>query len=188
MNAYRYFHFVDVNNKPTPEFQKLVKSKNEERKAQIKMMLEIGYPEIMMHDLSTMTPKMLDEQLDKYNVSGDTKKKAATFFLQAAKFADVPLSSFLTERIRTTPNTRRRRKSENGEPEMRERFTPQSNTSGSTRVVSLSGGGTITLTVSVDVFSLGKEDREFVFGLIDQLQQYETDHPSQEDEQDDGQV
>ena len=75
---------MDANNKPAPALQKLVKSKDEERKQQIKMLLEVGYPEIMMHDLSTMTPRMLDEQLDKYNVSGDTKKKAVTFFLQAA--------------------------------------------------------------------------------------------------------
>src|SRR5258708_3067489 len=73
MNAYRYFHLVDVNSKPAPEFQQLVKAKDAERKAQIKQLLDIGYPEIMGHDLATMTPKMLDELIDAYNVSGETK-------------------------------------------------------------------------------------------------------------------
>jgi hypothetical protein len=186
MNAYRYFHLVDNQNRPTAEFQRLVKSKNEERKIEVKKMIEIGYPEIMMHDTATMTPRMLDEQLDKYNVSGDTKKKAATFFLQAAKFAGIPLSSFLTEKIRNTSGARRKRKSD-GEPDNRERGTLVT-ASGSSREITLAGGGTITLTVSVNVFSLGKEDRDFVFGLIDQLQKYEEEHPSEEDEQDEGQL
>src|SRR6266851_9200445 len=77
LNAYRYFHLVDVSNRPTPQFQQLVKSKSESRKAEVKKLLEIGYPEIvMMHDMATMTPKMLDELMDKYNVTGETKKKA----------------------------------------------------------------------------------------------------------------
>jgi hypothetical protein len=186
LNAYRYFHLVDANDKPTPEFQQLVKSKNEDRKKLIKkFLLDIGYPEIvLMHDLTTMTPKMLDELMEKYNVSGETKKKSITFFLQAAKFADVPLSSFLTEKIRNTGGPRRRRNGAKAEGDARiERQTiPPAGSSGTTRSVILSGGGTVALTVSVDLFSLGKDDREFVFGLIDRLQQYESEHPSDESE------
>ncbi|MGD0469132.1 MAG: hypothetical protein ABSA54_12215 [Terriglobales bacterium] len=188
MNAYRFFHLVDVNSKPSPEFQRLVKSKDQARKEEIKKLLAIGYPEVMTHDLATMTPKMLDEQIERYNVSGDTKKKAATFFLQAAKFAEIPLSNFLTEKIRNTSGTKRRRRAE-GETDSRIPKPPSINSSsGSSRSVTLADGGTITLAISVDVFSLGKEDREFVFGLIDQLQTYEADHSSDDGEQDEGQV
>ena len=185
MNAYRYFHLVDVNDKPTPQFQQLVKSKNEERKAEIKKILEIGYPEITaMHDLATMTPKMLDELMDKYNVSGQTKKKATTFFLQAAKFADVPLSSFLTEKIRNTAGPRRR-KNVNNNPVI-EQIKRNENTlagQGTAKSVTLSGGGTVTLEVSVNLFFLNKEDRDFVFGLIDELQEYEDSHSAEEEEE-----
>lgn len=186
MNAYRYFHLVDVNDKPTPEFQQLVKSINEERKAKVKGLLEIGYPEILNHDLATMTPKMLDELIEMYNVSGETKKKAITFLLQAAKFAEIPLSSFLTEKIRSTAGSRRR-KTSNGDSEtpVQRKLPP---TSGSSKSITLAEGGTVTLTISVDVFSLGKEDREFVFGLIDQLQKYESENPSDEELDDEGQV
>jgi hypothetical protein len=191
MNAYRYFHLVDVNNKPTAEFQQLVRSKAEERKAQIKKLIDVGYPEVMMHDLATMTPKILDELMDKYNVSGETKKKATTFFLQAARFAGIPLSNFLTEKIRNTSGTKRRRRAD-GEIDTRSQRPISANTTaGSSRSIALAEGGTITLTISADVFSLGKEDREFVFGLIDQLQQYESDHPSagdEEEEEENGQV
>ena len=184
MNAYRFFHLIDVNDKPTQAFQQLVTSKNEDRKARIVELLEVGYPEIMQHDLGTMTPRMLDNLLENYNVGGETKKKAATFFLQAARYAGVPLSNFLTEKIRNTNGTKRRRKAD-GESGIRNEKPALSNTSGSSRSLVLAGGGTITLTVSVDVFSLGKEDRDFVFGLIDQLQKYEAEHPSEEEEEQD---
>lgn len=180
MNAYRYFHLVDANNKPTPEFQQLVKSKNEERKAQIKKLLDIGYPEITtMHDLATMTPRMLDELMDKYNVTGETKKKATTFFLQAAKFADVPLSSFLTEKIRSTSGPRRRATSKT----IVTTGTPSGVVSKNTRQVRLASGGSVEMAISYDPFSLSKEDREFVFGLIDQLQQYENNNPSADEDE-----
>jgi hypothetical protein len=192
MNAYRYFHLVDANDKPTPEFKRLVTAKDEARKAEIKTLLDVGYPEIILgHELTNMTPKMLDELMDKYNVSGETKKKATTFLLQAAKFAEVPLSSFLTEKIRNTAGTKRRRKSdnENENRPFKQSAIVNKPSSGASRSVALEDGGTITLTISVDVFSLGKEDREFVFGLIDRLQQYEACHSSdgnedsEEDEQ-----
>ncbi|HKW18918.1 MAG TPA: hypothetical protein VJO35_15520 [Terriglobales bacterium] len=181
MNAYRFFHLVDVNDKPTATLQQLVKSKNDARQGEIAKLLDVGYPEVMAHDLSTMTPKMLDEQLDRYNVTGDTKKKAATFFLQAAKFAGLPLSNFLTDKIRST-GTKRRRRTEADTENRNDKGNnlPPVHTSGSSRIVKLSEGGTITLTISVDVFSLNKEDREFVFGLIDELQQYENNHPGDE--------
>jgi hypothetical protein len=42
-----------------------------------------------------------------------------------------------------------------------------------TKSIRLRTGGTLTLTASLDLFSLGAEDRAFVFDLIDRLQQYD---------------
>jgi len=180
MNAYRFFHLVDVNSKPSAEFQQLVKSKNEERKAQIKKLLDVGYPEITSHDLATMTPRMLDELIEKYNVGGETKKKATTFFLQAAKFADIPLSNFLTEKIRNTSGSRRQRKTDTTAIKITPSRTESGVSTGKTKSVELVSGGTVMLTVDYDPFSLSKEDRDFVYGLIDTLQNYDDSHPADE--------
>src|SRR5262249_54666960 len=107
LNAYRFFLLVDDNDKPTKAFHQLIQKKGDERKGEIAALLKSGYPEIAKHDLMTMTPRMLDELMDNYNVSGDTKKKAVTFFLQAAKYAEVPLSNFLTDITRSTASRRR---------------------------------------------------------------------------------
>jgi hypothetical protein len=184
MNAYRYFHLVDTNDKPTTQFQQLVKSKQESRKAEIKKLIEVGYPEIVsLHDLATMTPKMLDELMDKYNVSGDTKKKAVTFFLQAAKFAEMPLSNFLTEKIRTTTGTRRRPSTVSSETKRVTTGTPSGIANTNTRRLSLASNGIVEITISYDPFSVSKEDRDFVFGLVDMLQKYDEAHPPENGEE-----
>lgn len=183
MNAYRYFHLVDTNSKPTPQFQQLVKSKNESRKAEIKKLLAVGYPEIVsMHDLATMTPKMLDELMEKYNVSGDTKKKAVTFFLQAAKFAEMPLSNFLTEKIRTTTGTRRRPATTSTSKQRVTTSTESGIASTNTKRLNLASDGTVEVTISYDPFAISKDDRDFIFELIDKLQQYDEAHPSEDGE------
>jgi hypothetical protein len=180
MNAYRYFHLVDVTNKPTPLFQQLVKSKNESRKEEIKKLIQIGYPDIVsLHDTATMTPKILDELMEKYNVTGETKKKAVTFFLQAAKFAEIPLSNFLAEKIRSTSGTRRRPATVSTSSNRVMSGTPSGIANTNTKRISLASNGTIEMTISYDPFSISKDDREFVFELIDKLQQYDDAHPSE---------
>lgn len=47
-------------------------------------------------------------------------------------------------------------------------------TPGASRAVSLrEGAGVVTLTVSVNLWDLEGEDRDFVFGLMDALKRYE---------------
>lgn len=183
MNAYRFFNLVDAKDKPTPQFQLLVKSKNESRKAEIKKLIEVGYPEIVsLHDLATMTPKMLDELMEKYNVSGETKKKAVTFFLQAAKFAEMPLSSFLSEKIRSTSGTRRRPVTVSTSGKRVTTSTPSGMANTNTKRLSLASNGTVEMMISYDPFSISKDDRDFVFELIDKLQKYDEAHPSEGEE------
>jgi len=39
--------------------------------------------------------------------------------------------------------------------------------------VTLRSGGTVTASASINLFKLPAEDREFVFGLIDEIHEYE---------------
>ena len=50
------------------------------------------------------------------------------------------------------------------------------------KTVSLLSGGRLSISLSVDLFELlSKEDRDFVFGLIDMLQAYEAKNPTKEE-------
>ena len=51
--------------------------------------------------------------------------------------------------------------------------------SAATKIVRLSGGGALMLTASVDVLSLTGRDREFVFKVIDLLNDFEAANTEQ---------
>jgi hypothetical protein len=180
MMALRFFNLVDEDDKPMPALHRLVDAPSEKRPEQIGALLRYAYHDIIEHDLTKMTPKMLDEAMENYHVNGDTKRKAVTFFLQAARFADLPMHPLLSGAIRNSAPRKRRNKRDSGEQEeqsfrSRAGDLPASNQNGpAPKVVQLRSGGTLTLAVNVDVFSMSPEDRAFVFGVIDTLQKYEA--------------
>ena len=76
MMALRFFNLVDELDQPTPALQRLVDSPDK-RQEHIAALLSYAYKDILSHDLTKMTPKMLEEYMGQYNVSGDTRRKAA---------------------------------------------------------------------------------------------------------------
>src|ERR1017187_6841810 len=167
MMALRFFSLVDAPSDKRPE--------------QIGALLRYAYHDIIEHDLTKMTPKMLDEAMENYHVNGDTKRKAVTFFLQAARFAELPMHPLLSGAIRnSSPRKRRSRRDGAGDSEelnTRTRSTDVVTTNQNRtppKVVQLRSGGSLTLAIDVDVFSMSAEDRAFVFGVVDALQKYET--------------
>lgn len=111
--AYKFLELIDDGGKPTSRLASLVKDK-EHRPAQVEQMIRNAYPEILSkHDLSKTTPKMLEDEFESaYGVQGDTKRKGITFFLQASKGAQIPLSGFLESQVRVVRKARRNSKKE----------------------------------------------------------------------------
>lgn len=173
MMALRFFSLVDDEDRPTVALQRLVDGGQEKRQEQIASLLHHAYRDIIQHDLTKMTPKMLEDAMEQYNVSGDTKRKAVRFFLQAARFAELPMHPLLQGTIRASSPRKRRVKNgrESGGEETPPKPLPVSQ-GGSTKTVELKSGGKLTVSIDVDVFSMSAEDRQFVFGLIDKLQEY----------------
>jgi|SRR5579872_6054048 len=176
MGALRFFNLIDEGNKPTENLRRLIE-KPEHREKAIRALLEWSYADLIKGDLTKMTAKMLEDGMEQYGVSGETKKKAVTFFLQAAKFADLALSPYLQAQIRATPGTRRKRRREAIEVELPAGavITGQVvGSAGNAKTIDLKSGGRVSITVSIDPFSLAKADRDFVFELIDKLSEYES--------------
>lgn len=170
MGAYRFLGLIDENDKPTAVLDLLRDLDSSDRPAAMKDVIAASYPDIMLHDLKTMTFDILNELIEKYNVSGSTKKKAITFFLQAAKYAGLPLSTFI--QVRSTGQRRRRiPRNDDGT----ENDAAATTRSGSEKVVELNSGGKVTLRVSVDFLSLTDIDRKFVFELVDRMSNYYVD-------------
>jgi hypothetical protein len=186
MMAFRFFNLVDEDDRPTQALHRLVASP-EQRPEQVKALLHYAYHDIIDHDLTKMTPRMLEEAMDHYSVTGDTRRRAISFFLQAAKYAELPMHPLLLGQTRNTSGTRKRKAKRPGfVPEMNGAVDPTyqlAPTRGSEKSVHLSSGGAVTLSLSYDPFALSEEDRKFVFELVDKLKAYaEANPPSDEDE------
>jgi hypothetical protein len=189
MNAYRFFGLVDdtdnedSSDSSTDHLDQMARHPDK-RPEVLRFLIEVQYEPIIggKHDLTKMTLKMLEDSFEQeFSVSGGTKQKAITFFLKAAKFADMPLSPYLSSLLRATRKKRGPRQKgqhENGAAEtVHIPFSQaQPREAASTHSVRLISGGALTVSITANPFKMPTEDREFVFSIIDRLQKYETDH------------
>lgn len=186
LSALRFFKLVDANGIPQPALTPLVNNQAE-RGELIKALIEEHYADIVKLDLSKMTPSQLDEAFDneRYNVSGETKKKAKTFLLKAAQAAGFKVHPLLVKITRNRKTGSKKANSGAGraatEKEVKSTDPaqpPAINRAGTKKTIQLRKGGSVTLSVDVNILELKGEDRNFVFELIDKLDQFETSLPT----------
>lgn len=120
----------------------------------------------------------LDEKIRSTGLTGTTARKAATFYLSAATYANLPLSPHIkparssegggaTATSRTAPRKRARRKPAEMPPE---NHTPASTPPGYSTQITIGHGTKLTLVVeNPDPFGLSPSDRDFIFELIDKM-------------------
>jgi hypothetical protein len=185
MMALRFFGLLTDSDEPTPALHRLVENK-ERRQEHIKALLQYAYRSILDADLTKMSPKMLEEEMEQYNVSGDTRRKAVAFFLRAAKYVDLPMHPLLMAQIREMSGLRKKRKATtrvNGATPESQISPPEEEGIKSRRTIFLRGGGSVTLSITADPFSLDAEDRQFLFELVDKIQGYPSKSPEEQEEE-----
>ena len=111
MSALRFLGLL-VEDKPTPELEELIRANVEGRKKQLAGVLKARYSAIFdLGDLPRLTPKQISDALQEhYGVSGDTTRKAQSFFINACKYADIPMSSTLRKQARIRRSGKPRQK------------------------------------------------------------------------------
>ncbi len=100
--ALRFFDLIDENGLPKGAvLEQLAKEKSiPSRRANLRRLVLSSYKEVMKFDLSKMSPAQLDTAFQRYHIKGDTKKKAKTFFIKAAQFAELDISPLVTSNTR----------------------------------------------------------------------------------------
>ncbi len=185
--ALRFLGLVDAEDTPTDLLHELV-TKKDARANLLESLIIAAYPDIVDHDLTKMSPKMVDDEMDRYHVTGETKRKAVAFFLRAAKFAGMPMHPLLSSMVRNTGPRKRKpkgtaiSKSSGGDEVVESLPQPQSSTHAKT--VNLSNGAVLTMAIAGDPFTLPQEERNFVFKLVDEIQDWVAKHPPEIDEDD----
>jgi hypothetical protein len=105
MGALRFLGLINSeSNEPTPMLERLVTP--DMRKAALAEIVRERYAAVWDSgiDPQRTTPGHLESTMGRlYKIEGETRRKAVSFFIHAAKFADIPLSNQLTA------NTRQRR-------------------------------------------------------------------------------
>jgi hypothetical protein len=163
--AFRFLGLVDADGAVSPELKELIAA--EDRRPLVARMLKRAYKEVFATDVSRATANQFSDALRLYNVAGSTQKKASSFFLQAAKFGGIPLSPGLESLSKPGGRGKRRRAASASDT-----LPPAGQ--GSSRTVRLRGGGTATLNLDVNLWSMTPEDQEFVFDLIRRINEYQA--------------
>lgn len=182
--AYKFLSLTKPDGTPTDALHAVAVSDERARKEALRGVLQAKYAALFALDLTKATPKQVNDVMgESYNVSGDTREKAVRFFLSAALYCGVPVSRFLNKPQPGTP-------AGNGAPRVQRKSklrkatpapdVPGNNdalpaTPGTSKSVQLQSGGTLTISATLDLFSLSATDRKFVFDLIDKLETYSTE-------------
>jgi hypothetical protein len=164
--AFRFLALVDEQGAPTPLLRELAAAGPEARQRLLRRVLEKSYPDLIALELARASPRQLEEAVRRGGYSGATLRKAASFFLQAAVYADLPISVLLRKKTRRGELRR-----------AAPRHAPARPTAAAaeSRILRLRSGGTLTLSMDVKFLELSREDREFVFRLLDEMKAYEQE-------------
>jgi hypothetical protein len=175
--AFRFLGLIDEEGKPTADLLKLVGDKDN-RKLQLRRVLEQSYASVVKRDLTKMTSASLDSAMEEYGGTGDTHRKAISFFLQAARYAELPLSPWIMKQARTV-STRKRRSSAKAKLKPDQvsgiKITEDDEQPGGpTKRIALRNGVYLSLAASTDVFKMDAEDRQFVLKLLEEMEAHEA--------------
>jgi hypothetical protein len=174
LGAFRFLGLIDNQGVPTAALKSLVQERTN-RKAILRKILESSYGRIISLDLTRISPRQFDTAMRAYGMKGETHKKAVSFFLQAAKHSELPMSRLLGKRVRTVGSRRLARTGpvSNGLPGLAIRASGDGPHQTS-KTVTLNCGGSLTLNVDGNFFEMLEDDRQLVFELIDKLREYEV--------------
>jgi len=195
ITSLRFLGLVEGDdNRTTAALERLVQEQAARKQLLAELLHERYQPVFTdVGDLAKATHSQLEQAFKQiYNVEGDTRRKAISFFVHMAQHAEIPLSAYIrttnnpgSSRTATRTVSKKTKARQNGTRTTKQRGATTktrdvnipsahtANANSKTKTVTLHSGGMVTLTYSVDLFDVDEQDRQFLFGLIDQLRDYE---------------
>jgi Family of unknown function (DUF5343) len=181
LHALRYLNLIDADGVPTERLNQLVSAQQDAEKQRIlKEILTSAYPFVFSSgiDLQRCTSRQLEEAFGKTGASSETLRKTLSFFLATAKQAGLALSPHIKRARRPRGTGLKARRAGAGADGgaaagAAAETGRQAETTGSEKTIQLRRGGSLSLSLSVNLWELKGEDRNFVFELIDKIDAYE---------------
>ena len=175
-------------DRPLPDLEGLVEATTADRRFVLKELLRDSYAAVPFDELDRATPAMIRRWFSTYPIDGHTLRKAISFFVSAAKEAEIPMSNAVSKMSKSktartaardrqdarrtmaaTPTDERRKALAERRPD----WTGDRNSAPLNRTtVTLESGGVVTVDLAVDLFRLSDGDREFVLKLVELTRSY----------------
>ncbi|MEE2840021.1 MAG: DUF5343 domain-containing protein [Acidobacteriota bacterium] len=172
--ALNYLGLLRGSGQPTDQLKQLIESTDQPRQGVLRGILKTSYGFVFKSDigLQTATSDQAEELFEQTGASGETVRRSIAFFLAAAKDSGIPISDYIQPHKRRRSATRTARA---GRPQEAKTSVLEVDPglAGDFKKVTLKSGGSVKLELAIDMFELADRDREFVFGLIDRLKEYE---------------
>lgn len=117
MGALRFLNLIDSNGVPTSQLRQLVSAKGEKRVEVLRQIATESYNFVLggSFDFHIATYAQLEEVFHRnFELADDVNRKCIKFFVALATDAGIPLSSFITKRVRAltvSSGTKTKRKS-----------------------------------------------------------------------------
>jgi hypothetical protein len=90
--ALRFFRLIDAEKRPTEKLETVV---SDPTPAQLRWLVESEYASLIALDLTTATPRQVDERLAEMGATPSTVARSRTFFLNAAEEAGIEVGRLL---------------------------------------------------------------------------------------------
>jgi hypothetical protein len=187
LQTLRLLDLIDDSGQPTDEFMELRKVPSDQYKERLAALLRVAYADVLAHvDPTTDDYERIRDGFRVYSPPG-LRDRMVTLFLGLAEYAGLisgDRAKELTGRRSSKPRSNRpapaRTAKLQHEPSGNGLQTPAGQMpqqdvrppAGDSRTLTLRSGGTVTLTVSVNLFELSTADRNFVLKLIDEMASY----------------
>ena len=180
MASLRFLGLLDGNN-PLPELENLIQAEFDKKSLVLKALIQNSYTFIHFEELHRATPSMLISWFKTYPIDGHTLRKAISFFISASIEAELPISNSIkkmskyrskSKGLETGHKTSQINSPSNSiSTDINSVNTTKSAINQST--VNLKSGGSLNLSIDVNLFDLSEADRKFVLSVIDAVKNYE---------------
>lgn len=168
----RQFDLIGDANEVRPQLIELCSS-DDAFATGLQDILERHYAEQLELGRRQGTPGQLAESFADSGYTGSTLRKAVTFFLHAARAADLPLSPhFRPPKASPSPSRSRRTRATRPVHPSPETHTAPPTPGAESHTIQLASGGTVTVSCSTSFLALTRHDRDFLFELVDKLKDY----------------
>jgi hypothetical protein len=171
LGSFKFLGLIDNSGGVKPILEKLVKAKGDDRKTVLREIIQDKYVEAIRLADQNASFQQLQDYFRTYNVKAGTLYRIVCFFLDACKYTGIKCSAHWAKAKKAPIRLSKRDDTKDTKDKI---LPPLQNEllKANVKTVQLRSGGTLSLTLSVDLMALSKEDRDWLFELVDRLNTY----------------